>query len=145
MIIYNGRYNWSGTTKSSSRPITWWPGSYWLTIIDLSKKRAGVYLLKPVIVLISDTGEGYSARNHFQNLAKSLCRDFNLDIYRTLWVEYLPKGSPPLEVPAFKRLTKIGSDIIYAVKWRPIRPNEIEELKSCAPESGYAAGDLKFS
>ena len=145
MIIYNGRYNWSGTTKSSSRPITWWPGSYWLTIIDLSKKRAGVYLLKPVIVLISDTGEGYSARNHFQNLAKSLCRDFNLDIFRTLWVEYLPKGSPPLEVAAFKRLTKIGNDTIYSVKWRPIMPNEIEELKICAPESGYVAGDLKFS
>jgi hypothetical protein len=144
MIIYNGRYNWSGTTQNSSRPITWWPGSYWLTIIDLSKKRAGVHLLKPVIVLISDTGEGYSVRNHFQNLAKSLCRDFNLEISRTLWIEYLPKGSPHLEVAAFQRLTKIGSDTIYTVKWRPIRPNEREELKSCAPESGYAAGDLKF-
>ena len=145
MIIYNGRYNWSGTTKSSSRPITWWPGSYWLTIIDLSKKRAGVYLLKPVIVLISDTGEGYSARNHFQNLAKSLCRDFNLDIFRTLWVEYLPKGSPPLEVAAFKRLTKIGNDTIYSVKWRPIMPNEMELIKNNLSKIGDLADNLDIS
>ena len=133
MIIYNGKYNWSGKKKKTFRPITWWPGSYLLTIIDTSKGRPGVYSIKPVIVLLSDTGEGYSARNHFQNLAKSVCRDFNLDISKVLWIEY---HSPPstgaehMEVAMLKPLTRIGREIIYSVKWRPVRPNEMEELKN---------------
>ena len=145
MIIYNGKYNWSGKKKSNFKPITWWPGSYWLTVIDISKNRPGVYILKPLIVLISDTGEGYSARNHFQNLAKSICRDFNLDISRTLWIEYLPKESVNMEVAVFKPLTRIGNETLYSVKWRPIMSNEIEVIKGYLCEIGYVVDDLKLS
>jgi len=129
MIIYNEKYNWSGKRKNSFRPITWWPGSYWLTIIDTSKGRPGVYSIKPVIVLLSDTGEGYSAKNYFQDLAKSVCRDFNLDIPKVLWIEYHSPEPANMEVAMFKPLTKIGKETIYSVKWRPPMPNEIKELK----------------
>ncbi|MCD6273032.1 MAG: hypothetical protein J7K30_09340 [Deltaproteobacteria bacterium] len=145
MIIYNGKYNWSGKKTNNSKPITWWPGSYRLTIIDISKHRPGVYNLKPVIVLISNTGEGYSAINYFQNLAKSICRDFNLDISRTLWIEYLPKESAHMEVAVFKPITRIGSETIYSVKWRPIMPNEMELIKSYLSKIGYVADNLNIS
>ena len=132
MIIYNEKYNWSGKRKNTFRPITWWPGSYWLTIIDTSKGRPGVYSIKPVIALLSDTGERYSAKNHFQNLAKSVCRDFNLDISKVLWIEYQSSpstGQVKMAVAMFKPLTRIGRETIYSVKWRPVRPNEIKEIK----------------
>ncbi|MBL0717007.1 MAG: hypothetical protein JJV89_03055 [Desulfosarcina sp.] len=131
MIIYNEKYNWSGK-KNTFRPITWWPGSYWLTIIDTSKGSPRVYSIKPIIVLLSDTGEGYSAKNYFQNLAKSVSMDFNLNISKVLWIEYhSPLSTEPaqMEVAMFKPLTKIGNETFYSVTWRPVRPNEIEELK----------------
>ncbi|MBL0700649.1 MAG: hypothetical protein JJV92_07200 [Desulfosarcina sp.] len=145
MIIYNGKYNWSGKKRSNFKPITWWPGSYRLTIIDISKNRPGVYILKPVIALISDTGEGYSAINYFQNLAKSICRDFNLDISRTLWIEYLPKKSDHMKVAVFKPITRIGNETIYSVKWRPIMPNEMELIKSYLSKIGHVANNLNIS
>jgi hypothetical protein len=145
MIIYNGKYNWSGKKRSNSKPITWWPGSYRLTIIDISKHRPGVYDLKPVVVLISDTGEGYSVTNHFQNLAKSICKDFNLNISRTLWIEYLPKESSHMEVAVFKPITKIGRETLYSVKWRPIMPNEMELIQSYLPEIGNTDDNLDIT
>ncbi len=116
-----------------------------MTIIDTSKHQPGVYNLKPVIVLISDTGEGYSAINHFQNLAKSICRDFNLDISRTLWIEYLPQEPAHMEVAVFKPITKIGSETLYSVKWRPIMTNEMELIKSDLSKIGDVADNLDIS
>ena len=136
MIIYNEKYNWSGK-KNTFRPVTWWPGSYWLTIIDISKGHPGVYSLKPIIVLLSDTGEGYSARHYFQNLAKCVCRAFNLDISKVRWIEYRsPLSTEPaqMEVAMFEPLRRIGREIFYSVNRRPVRPNEIEELQNFWPD-----------
>ena len=139
MIIYDGKYSWSGKKKDGLRPISWWPGDYRLKIIDLSKDRSDVYIIKPVIIMVSDTGKGFSVKNHFQNLAKNICRDFNFDISRVLWIDYYTKPIPYMEVAMFKPLTKIGSEIIYSVKWRPIMLNELEVIKNFVSEAGIIA------
>jgi len=142
MIIYNGRYNWSGKKVNQLRPISWWPGSYNLKIIKIVKSRSNVYIIKPHVVIFSDTGEGFSARDHTQNLAKKVCRDFKLDINKVLWIEYYPKKPASMEVAMLKPATKIGSDTIYSVTWRPIRPNELELIMEYVPEAGQIAKNM---
>ena len=135
VIIYAGKYNWSGKKKGLEPPVSWWPGSYRLKIIDLTDERPDVLKIKPIIIVGSDTGEGFSAKNHSQNLAKSVCKDFNLDLKKVLWIEYYPKEPVYMEVAMFKQLTKIGMEIIYSVKWRPIMANELDAIKDFVPEA----------
>ncbi len=141
MIIYVGKYNWSGKKKGLKLPVSWWPGSYHLKIIDLTDEQPDVLKIKPVIIVVSDTGKGFSAKNYSQNLAKSVCKDFNLDLKKVLWIEYYPKEPVYMEVAMFKQLTKIGKEIIYSVKWRPIMANELEEIKDFVPEARQIIAD----
>lgn len=129
MIIYDGKYNWQGKKRFHFKPVSWWPGSYHLTIIDLSKSMPDVYLMKPYVVIVSNTGNGISSINCTDNFAKSVCRDFKLNIERVLWIEYHPKKPAHMDVATFKPVTTIGSETLYSVKWRSIMPNELEVIK----------------
>jgi hypothetical protein len=140
MIIFDGKYSWGGDRKTDRRPISWWASSYNLKIIDLSKSRPDLHLIKPVVVIVSDTGEGASAVNCAQYLVKSVCRDFDLDIDRITWIEYYPDDPGRMEVAAFKATTRIGSETFYSVAWRPIRPNELQMLVPYFPEAERIAG-----
>ena len=129
MIIYDGKYNWQGKKRFPFKPISWWPGSYRITIIDLAKSLSGVHLLKPFVVIVTNTGEGISSINCTDNFAKSVCRDFKLKIERVLWIEHYPKKPAHMEVASFKPVTTIGGETLYSVKWRPIMSNELELIK----------------
>ena len=129
MIIFNGKYNWSGKKGGDLRPVHWWPGSYRLTIIDLSKNMPGVKMIRPTVIIASDTGAGFSAKNYFENLAKNICRDFKIDISKILWVEYHPSEPVEIEVAMFKNVTELKSETIYSVQWRPVMTNELEVIK----------------
>ena len=129
MIIFDGKYNWSGKKKRDLRPVHWWPGSYRLTIVDLSKSIPGVKMIRPIVIIASDTGSGFSAKNYFENLAKNICRDFKIDMSKILWVEYHPLEPVEIEVAMFKNIAGIEPEIIYSVQWRPVMANELEVIK----------------
>jgi hypothetical protein len=139
MIVFEGKYSWSGKKQSSSRPVSWWAGAYWLKIIDLSRTTIGstprVLMLKPIVVIVSDTGEGASATNCAPELVKSVCRDFTLDIKKILWIEYHPGPQPHMEAGKFKAVTRIHGDILYAVDWRPVRDHELAMIQAYSPEA----------
>jgi hypothetical protein len=139
MIIFEGKYSWSGKKQSASRPVSWWAGAYRLKIIDLSrgtrKLTPHVLMLKPIVVIVSDTGEGASATNCAPELVKSVCRDFSLDIKKILWIEYHPGPPPYMEAAKFRAITSIHEDILYTVDWRPVRDDELEMIKTDCPEA----------
>lgn len=142
MIIYDGKYDWSGKKKNHYRPISWWPGFYNIKIIDLSMHNPKIRMIKPVIIVASDTGKGFSAKNYFQNFAKNICRDFGLDFDKILWIVYYPKEPAYMEVAMFEKVTTIGGDNLYSVTWRSIIPNEIEVIKPFFPEAGKIAAHI---
>ena len=135
MIVFDGKYGWSGKKFSKRNPISWWAGAYWLKIIDLAKSKPGVAMLKPIVAIVSDTGEGASATNCAPDLVKSVCHDFNLNIKKVLWMEYHTGATPYLEVAKFIPMAEINEETLYSVSWRPIRPNELEMIRPYFPEA----------
>ena len=131
MILFEGKYSWPGERKTYSKPVSWWPGCYWLKIIDLSIALPSIYHLKPYLCLIADMGEGVGIGSKFQNLAESICEKFSLEIKRVLWVEYSPQYGKGMKVATLKPETVIGGRTLYSVTWRPVMPNEMEMI------SGY--------
>ncbi|MFO7963573.1 MAG: hypothetical protein R6U50_06605 [Desulfobacterales bacterium] len=132
MIVFDGKYSWSGVKKSEVRPVNWWSGAYWLKIIDLSGKKGGVLMLKPIVAIISDTGEGASAANYASELVKSVCRDFNLDIKKLNWIEFDPGPPEQMNVAKLIPVARLKGDVHYTADWRSIR---IDELEMIAPYS----------
>jgi hypothetical protein len=146
MIVYDGKYSWSGKKDSEIRPIAWWAGAYRLKIIDLSKSKtasagAGVVMLKPIVVIVSDTGEGASVTNCAPELVKSVCRDFKLDIKKILWIEFHPGPPAHMNVGKFTRAAKIHDEALYTVDWRPARTGELEMIKPYSPEAEMILAD----
>ena len=39
MIIFNGKYSWDGKKDGVHKPVSWWPGSHYLTIVDFSLEK----------------------------------------------------------------------------------------------------------
>ena len=142
MIVYDGKYSWSGKKQTKIHPISWWAGAYNLKIIDLKKNRDHVLMLKPTVVIVSDTGEGASATNCAPELVKSVCRDFKLNIHKIIWVEYYPGPPPYMEVAKFTPVTTIQDEVFYQTEWRPIRPNELEMIKPFSHEASIILNNL---
>ncbi|MBW1763791.1 MAG: hypothetical protein JRJ23_03475 [Deltaproteobacteria bacterium] len=137
MIIYDGKYSWNGKKEDEHTPISWWPGSCMLKIIDRSNvaSQKNVVLAKPVLVLTAETGEGYSVKSHYQDFAKAVCRDFHLEMKRILWVEYYPGKPGQIDIVLFDPITRIGSEVQFSVHFRPITEREFEEINMYLPES----------
>ena len=113
--------------------MSWWPGSYRVKIVDLSDTTpAGVFHMKPYICLFADTGKGFNVRNHFQYFAQSLCREFDLDLHKVLWVEIFSQGRP-MDVATLNEGALVGKERLYTVHWRPVHDEEatlVEAYKS---------------
>ncbi len=124
MIIFDGKYVWDGKKDTVRKPVSWWPGSHYLTIHDLSSQKREVVLLKPFVVLASDPKEGYSVHKRYQDLIKGVCTEFNLDIDKVLWVRYSRDSANEMKVAVLKLLTGKGPYTVYDLKWRKIMPNE---------------------
>ncbi|VFQ42829.1 hypothetical protein [Desulfoluna butyratoxydans] len=126
MILYDGIYSWSGKTSSGKRPVSWWPGSYRVKIVDLSDTTPdGVFHIKPVICLFADTGKGFNVRNHFQYFAQSICQEFGLTLNKVLWVEYYPEGTA-MDVATLNEGAMVGKERLYTVHWRPVHEDEAQ-------------------
>ncbi|WP_300674232.1 hypothetical protein [Desulfoluna sp.] len=124
MILFDGIYSWSGKTSTGKRPVSWWPGSYRVKIVDISDTTPqGVFHMKPVICLFADTGKGFNVRNHFQYFAQSLCQEFGMALTKVLWVEFFAEARA-MEVATLKEGTMVGREMLYTVDWRLVHEDE---------------------
>jgi len=133
LILYDGKYSWKGSTTAKKRPISWWRSSYRLRIVDVSRETPDVVVLKPHVVLFTDTGEGASVANCLPDLAKQICIDFDLDFNRVVWVEDRPEIKERFRVAMFRPVARLGSDVFYQVAWRAAGPSELNLINAhCA-------------
>jgi hypothetical protein len=145
MIIFDGKYSWTGIKTGRIHPVNWWAGAYWLKIVDLSRAKPEVRMLKPIAVIVWDTGEGASATNYASELVKSVCRDFKLSIDKIIWIEYHPGPPPSMEVAKFKPVTSINNDTFYQTSWREIRTEELKMIQAWSPEAQVILKNLEPS
>jgi hypothetical protein len=145
MMIFDGKYGWTGKKTSPVHPVNWWAGAYWLKIIDLSCRYKDVRMLKPIAVIVSDTGEGASATNYASDLVKSVCRDFNLNIDKIIWIEYHSGPPPSMEVAKFKPVTSINNEVFYQTAWREIRLDELKMIQAWSSEARLILKNLEPS
>ncbi len=112
------------------------PSSVWrLRIINLTISQPDVTHLKPIIVVATPTEGGIFFATCAESLGKKICRDFNLNLKDVLWIEKDPFHAARLQVAKFKLKSFMGTESIYAIEWRPIRPNEMGVIKSFMPEA----------
>ena len=139
MIIFDGEYKWDGRKVNDKRPVSWWASSYRLKIINIPDKLSKVHVIRPYICILSNIGKQASIKNCIQNLAKSVCIDFNLNIKKVTWIEYFSGFPENMEVAMFSHMTTIGTEVLYSVSWRPIMPNELEYIRPFSPEADRIA------
>lgn len=133
MIIFNGKFSWDGKKEGDHKPISWWSGSHYLTIVDFSDEMPDVVLLKPVIVLAADTKEGHSILKRYQDLVIGACREFNLDVQKVLWVRYSRDFENEMKVAVIKLSSGMGPYKVYDLKWRSLMANERKLIDSLLP------------
>jgi len=133
MIIFNGKFSWDGKKDGDYKPVSWWPGSHYLTIVDFSAEKPDVVLLKPVIVLAADTKEGHSIHKRYQDLVMGVCREFNLDLQKVFWVRYSRDFENEMKVVVIKLLSGMGPYEVYDLKWRSLMCNERKLIDSLLP------------
>jgi len=135
MIVFNGKFTWDGKSDSGLKPVSWWPGSQYLTIVDISAEKTDVVMLKPFIVLASDTKDAYSILKRYQDLIIVVCREFNLEIQKVLWVRYNRDAENEMKVAVLKLLTGRGPYKVFDLKWRSVMDNERKLVDSILPLS----------
>ena len=137
MVIFDGKYTWDGTKRSHENPISWWPGSYKVKLVNLTDKYSGAIMFKPYICMFSNLGDHLSVSGSTQNFVKKICRDFGLDLKRVLWVEHYPGSPGRMEVLSFKKITRVLDDVFYAVTRRSVRQNELLLIGSVFEEAKH--------
>jgi len=133
MILFNGKYTWDGKKEKDHKPVSWWPGSQHLTIVDFSDEKTDVLMLKPFLVLAADAKELYSIQKRYQDLIIGVCRKFNLEFQKVLWVRYNREGENEMKVAVLKWLTGKGPYRVFDLKWRPVMANEKRLIDSVLP------------
>lgn len=129
MIYFDGIYRLQRNHRRS-RSGQQWAYAWRVRIIDLTLGQPQVTHLKPYIVFVSPSDEGAFTATCADHMGKRICRDFNLDVARTLWVECFEK----ILVATFIPRSQFGPDISYTVNWRSLRANERETVKRFIPE-----------
>lgn len=124
MILHDFVHEWDGKSDTGEKPITWWPGAYHIRIIALDQDKTPVLHLFPRAVVfkgLKTQGKmNTNLKNHIDNFAKIIARDYDLTIDKTLWIEW---DAPP-RVAQLTAERTLGDDTLYSISWRPLRPNE---------------------
>lgn len=135
MIFYDGIYRLRSKDDQVSRKRKNWAYAWRVRLINLSISRSQVFYLKPFVVFVTPSGDGFFKATCAENLGKSVCRDFDLKIPRTLWVERFPNKAAPIMVARFIPQTGLRPDLNYHIDWREIRENECKTILSFVPET----------
>ena len=129
MIIHDFIYEWDGKSKDGKKPVSWWPGAYHVRIVRLDAETSGVKYLIPTAVLLKNARQNprmnCSLRNYIHTFAEKICEQYELDMAKTLWVEF----DQEIRVTRLDDDSKLPSAIQFDVVWRDIRPNELEMIQ----------------
>ena len=117
MVLHDFIYEWDGKSKDGEKPISWWPGSYHVKIINLSSDSGNVSFLVPTIVLLKNTKNDPEAINTSASLLEQIPAS----------ARYCPSFED--KVVRFPDNVKMGDITLFSVPWRAIRPNELETIK----------------
>ncbi|MBC8439919.1 MAG: hypothetical protein H8D87_09550 [Deltaproteobacteria bacterium] len=130
MLLHDFIYEWDGKTTKDEKPVSWWPGSYRVKIVRLATDRNNIsYLFHTAVILKNarvNPTMNTSLKNYIHNFARKISKEYDLNIDKTLWIELADK----IQVAQLKPEQKLAPEILYSVSWRPIRPNELEMIKS---------------
>ena len=81
-------------------------------------------MLKPIVVLAAEPQAGYTVGNRYQDLIKIVCREFDLDENRVLWIRYNLESDDKTRAAVIVPRTRVGDEVLYSVTWRDLMPNE---------------------
>jgi len=129
MLLHDFIYEWDGKSLNGEKPVSWWPGSYHVKIVQLGTDKKNISYLIPMAVILKNARTqspmNTSLKNYIHNFAQKLSRAYDLDIDKTLWVEIDDK----IRVASLNPVQRGVPDILYAISWREIRPNELAMIK----------------
>lgn len=131
MLIFNDIFTWKGPITDNENL---WLKSCRLWVIDLAAPGSNVEYLRPVIIVAKDISTGPKRKICAETLGKQIFSEFNLDIKRSLWVEYDPDTTRKCMVAVFKPKYHDGSEMIYSIEWRSVTDFESGVIKSHIPE-----------
>ncbi|MBF0243013.1 MAG: hypothetical protein HQK64_11140 [Desulfamplus sp.] len=140
MILYDGIYEWDGTSMEGKQPICWWPGSYRMRIVDLSSDNPKVIYLKSYAVILKNRGKGTSLKNYIHNFAQVISEEFDLDIEKTLWAEIIANNSTNntvtqhgsncnIIIANIRSTSHLSDKRLFSSVWRDARENELKFLQ----------------
>jgi hypothetical protein len=130
MVLHDFIYEWDGKSHDGEKPISWWPGSYHVKIVELASDKGNVSYLIPVAVILKNARinptMNTSLKNYIHTFAHKISKQYDLDLGKTLWVEL----DKTIEVT---RLSTPESDklpaTLFTISWRPVRPNELAMIQ----------------
>ena len=134
MIVYDGTYRLQPDTERGLKPGPTRICTWRVRIINLTTGQPAVRHLKPTVVVASQTGLANSLTSCAEAVGKKISLDFKLDIKKVLWIEHIPSKPGQWCAAVFTPKAASGPDINYSIKWRPIRPNELNLIKPVIPE-----------
>jgi hypothetical protein len=129
MIVYDGIYRLPTGTNQGFEPRSHWEYGWQVRIINLDLSHSTVEHLKSTIVVVNQTGRKPCLTSCAESIGKKISRDFDLVISRVLWVEHFPNNLNQWHAAAFKPRSSFGPNIDYQIRWRPLRPKEIDIIK----------------
>lgn len=134
MIYYDGIYRLErkGRHRNLKHPKT---ASAWrVRLIDFRLGQPAIKHLRPLALVATLTGEGIFRTNCAESMGQRICRDFDLDVRKLLWVENFSDDPHRLHVAQFRQRSFLAPGIYYAVSWRSIRSNELEAIRDFVPD-----------
>jgi len=129
MAMYQGRYSWDGRKTDEREPISWFPGAYDITIVNLAEEDNSISYMWPYVCVFTTTGSGYSVSANPERFAKRICEDFGLKIEKVLWAEQASAGKADFEIVTFHRRGQLGEQTFYSMKRRKPLANEVSFLR----------------
>lgn len=129
MILHDFTYEWDGKSKDGKKPVSWWPGSYHVRIVQLADESSDISYLVPTAVLLKnnkvESGMNTSLRNYIHTFAEKICKQYNLDLEKTLWIEL----DETIRVTRMNPDPNVVAATLFDISWRSIRPNELEMIQ----------------
>ncbi len=129
MVLHDFIYEWDGKSADGEKPVSWWPGSYHVKIVRLGTDSEGISYLVPYAVILKNArinaAMNTSLKNYIFNFAEKISKTYTLDMEKTLWVEV----DDTIQVTRIHPDPKLTQATLFAIPWRPIRPNELELIE----------------
>jgi hypothetical protein len=81
-------------------------------------------------VIAEDTTPGPARKICAESIGKSLFKEFNLNIKKTLWVEYDSSLKQKAVIASFTPKYFDGNEMVYFIEWRSIMDKEIRVIRN---------------